>query len=186
MDWRPVLAGSAALPSSVPAAAVLGILLLEGGGHRAGTCLMIRLGCAPGSWCSCVTHQGHAHCWLLPSTQDSARPVRPPERLFMPWLPVSTWLLLPFTHSSFRGVKESICSSINSWDHSLQDIHNWGEKLLLILATFWLRRWRICLQCSRPGFGPWVGKIPWRREWQPTPAFLPGEFHGRRSLAGYI
>ena len=35
------------------------------------------------------------------------------------------------------------------------------------------------------GFNPWVGKIPWRREWQPTPEFLPGEFHGQRSLAGY-
>ena len=34
-------------------------------------------------------------------------------------------------------------------------------------------------------FSPWVGKIPWRREWQPTPVFLPGEFHGWRSLAGY-
>ena len=34
-------------------------------------------------------------------------------------------------------------------------------------------------------FDPWVGKIPWRRKWQPTPVFLPGEFHGQRSLAGY-
>ena len=33
-------------------------------------------------------------------------------------------------------------------------------------------------------FDPWVGKIPWRREWQPTPVFLPGEFHRQRSLAG--
>ena len=32
---------------------------------------------------------------------------------------------------------------------------------------------------------PWVWKIPWRREWQPTPIFLPGEFHGQRSLEGY-
>ena len=31
----------------------------------------------------------------------------------------------------------------------------------------------------------WVGKIPWRREWLPTPAFLPGEFHGQRILVGY-
>ena len=31
----------------------------------------------------------------------------------------------------------------------------------------------------------WVGKIPWRKEWIPTPVFLPGEFHGQRSLAGY-
>ena len=41
------------------------------------------------------------------------------------------------------------------------------------------------LQCKRPGFNPWVRKIPWRREWLPTPVFLPGEFHRQRSLAGY-
>ena len=29
-----------------------------------------------------------------------------------------------------------------------------------------------------PRFDPWVGKIPWRRKWQSTPVFLPGEFHG--------
>ena len=43
----------------------------------------------------------------------------------------------------------------------------------------------ICLQCGRPGFNPWVGKISWRRKWQSTPVFLPGESHGRRSLVGY-
>ena len=32
---------------------------------------------------------------------------------------------------------------------------------------------------------PGLGRIPWRREWQPTPGYLPGEFHGWRSLAGY-
>ena len=42
----------------------------------------------------------------------------------------------------------------------------------------------ICLQCRRPGFYPCVRKIPWRRKWQPTPVFLPGESHGRRSLVG--
>ena len=39
---------------------------------------------------------------------------------------------------------------------------------------------RICLQCRRPS-----RKIPWRRAWQLTAAFLPGEFHGQRSLVGY-
>ena len=34
-------------------------------------------------------------------------------------------------------------------------------------------------------FDPWVGKIPWRKEWQPIPAFLPGKCHGQRSLAGF-
>ena len=38
-------------------------------------------------------------------------------------------------------------------------------------------------QCRRCGSHPWVGKIPWRRAWCPTPVFLPGESHGQRSLA---
>ena len=36
-----------------------------------------------------------------------------------------------------------------------------------------------------PQVGSWVEKIPWRREWLPTPVILPGESHGQRSLAGY-
>ena len=44
---------------------------------------------------------------------------------------------------------------------------------------------RIPLQCRRPRFDPWVGKVLWRRAWQPTPGFLPGESHGQRSLVGY-
>ena len=37
----------------------------------------------------------------------------------------------------------------------------------------------------RHGFDPRVGKIPWRRKWQPTAVFLPRKSHGQRSLAGY-
>ena len=40
-------------------------------------------------------------------------------------------------------------------------------------------------QCRRLGFDPWVRKIPWRRNWQPTPVFLPGKSHGQRSLQSY-
>ena len=50
---------------------------------------------------------------------------------------------------------------------------------------WWLRWLSILLQRRRPGFDSWVGKSPWRREWQPTPVFLPGEFHPQRSLVGY-
>ena len=41
----------------------------------------------------------------------------------------------------------------------------------------WTGTWAnsICLQWGRPGLDPWVGKIPWRKEWQPTPVILPGE-----------
>ena len=43
------------------------------------------------------------------------------------------------------------------------------------------------LSCSvmRPGFDPWVKKILWRREWQPTPVFLLGKSHGQRSQGVY-
>ena len=45
-------------------------------------------------------------------------------------------------------------------------------------STYYCRRRRCRLN-------PWVRKIPWRRKWQPTPVFLPGETHGQRSLMGY-
>ena len=49
----------------------------------------------------------------------------------------------------------------------------------------WLSWQRICIQCERLGFNPCVGKIPWRREWLPTPIFWPGEFHGLYSPCGH-
>ena len=52
-----------------------------------------------------------------------------------------------------------------------------------------LPRWLIdkesACQYRRSGFDPWIQKIPWMREWQPTLVFLPGKFHGQGSLAGY-
>ena len=64
----------------------------------------------------------------------------------------------------------------NGWLWSL----NWLIHLLInsvtinLVPTMWglpwgLRCQRICLQCRRPGFNPSVGKMPWRRAWQPTP-----------------
>ena len=43
-----------------------------------------------------------------------------------------------------------------------------------------------CRRCRRYRFDPWVQKILWRRKWQPTPVFLPGEFHGQRSLQATV
>ena len=42
-------------------------------------------------------------------------------------------------------------------------------------------------QCRRQdvSFNPWVGKIPWRRAWLPTPVFFPGDSHGQRGQVGY-
>ena len=64
------------------------------------------------------------------------------------------------------------------------------EKIISGFATYlWasqvVQLIRTSCQCNRCRFDPWVGKIPWRRAWQPTPVFLPGEFFGRRSLVDY-
>ena len=68
----------------------------------------------------------------------------------------------------------------------------WGLKELDMteqLNNRWFSGKESACQCSRCrgcGFYPWVGNIPWRWAWQPTPVvFLPGEFHGQRSLAGH-
>ena len=42
-----------------------------------------------------------------------------------------------------------------------------------------------CRRCKRRRFDPWDGKILWSRKQQPIPVFLPGKFHGQRSLVGY-
>ena len=72
----------------------------------------------------------------------------------------------------------------------------WGHHTLWYEATYisvwgfprWLSSKESACQkrrCRRHWFDLWVGKIPWRRKWQPTPIFLPGKYHGQRSLAGY-
>ena len=48
----------------------------------------------------------------------------------------------------------------------------------------WLPKRHQCRKSKRLRFNPWVGKIPWRRAWQPMSIFLPGESHEQRSLAG--
>ena len=58
--------------------------------------------------------------------------------------------------------------------------------ILLLEEAFGCKHWyNICLQCGRPGFNPWVGKILWRRKWQHTPVLLPGKSHGQRSVVGF-
>ena len=60
--------------------------------------------------------------------------------------------------------------------------------LSLVSCTIRLPRWlsgkESTCQCRRLWLNPWVGKISWRRKWQPTPVFLPWKSHGQRSLAG--
>ena len=102
---------------------------------------------------------------------------------------------------SFFFILFSLCSSVciifcwsvytfaDSFFHCNFLLSPFSELLILVIILlglpWWLRQLRICLQCRRPRFNPWVRKIPWRREWLPTPGFLPGEFHGQKSLVGY-
>ena len=50
---------------------------------------------------------------------------------------------------------------------------------------WWLSDKESAYQRRRLRFNPWIGKIPWRRKWQPTLVFLPGKSHGQRGLIGY-
>ena len=54
----------------------------------------------------------------------------------------------------------------------------WAIHSSILRFPLWLSWLRICLLFGKPGFDPWVGKIPWRRERLPTPVFWPGEFQG--------
>ena len=62
-----------------------------------------------------------------------------------------------------------------------QGLASWSNLLQWCLPSG-SESWRVRLQCSRPGFDPWIRKIPWRRKWQPSPVFLPGKSHGQSSL----
>ena len=85
----------------------------------------------------------------------------------------------------FSGQSSAHESQPHPWENALEHTldRGWVWNLVLILGIQPAGKESAC-QCRRPGFDPWVGKIPWRRKWQPTPVFLPGESHGQRSLAG--
>ena len=55
----------------------------------------------------------------------------------------------------------------------------------VIFLPWWLISKESTYQCRKCWFDPWVENIPWRRKWQPTPVFLPGNSHEQRSLEGY-
>ena len=77
-------------------------------------------------------------------------------------------------------------SSCRIWIHTVEMNVKLISREQKILPR-WLSAQEPSCQCKRPRslrFDPWVGRIPWRRKWQPTPVFLPGKFHGQRSLAG--
>ena len=59
------------------------------------------------------------------------------------------------------------------------------EAITYMKLLWWLSGKEPTCHYRRCGFNPWVGKIPWRRTWQPASVFLPGKSYWQRSLAGY-
>ena len=89
-----------------------------------------------------------------------------------------------WTHWIFNYTKELMwivrlmISQLHSKNSYLLETH-----MRYIGLPLWLSGEESTCQCRRCGFDPWVGKIPWRRKWQPSPVFKPGESHGQRRLA---
>ena len=112
---------------------------------------------------------------------------------------LTVWPRLSYLTSMYLNVpiykmRKSQCSSLGGCDQNLEN---------LVIVKTWNRAWHMvgakyllhggpsgkeptcqCMRCKRLGFVPWVGKIPQRKAWQPTPIFLPGESHEQRSLVG--
>ena len=73
------------------------------------------------------------------------------------------------------------------WFLGWEDLPEMGQVThsSILWLPLWLRWLRICPQCRRAGFDPWVGKIPWRKAWPPIPVFWPRKCHGLYSLWGH-
>ena len=79
-----------------------------------------------------------------------------------------------------HGVAKS-WTQLSDFDFTSLRTYIWAPQIVLVVKspvqeTYDIQAFRL---------DPWVGKIPWRRAWPPTPVFLPGESHGQRSLEGY-
>ena len=119
---------------------------------------------------------------------------------FRDWLPLLNKMYTSFPHDSSFVFSTEYYSIVRMYCclfiHSSIEGHLVCFQVLIIIKKAVINihvQISVCLQCRGPGFDPWFGKIPWRKEWLPTPVFfffffftpvfLAGEFHGQRSLA---
>ena len=100
------------------------------------------------------------------------------ENLF--WKNINTWQELPFiVFLKLWSFKFEYIFEIEMFITVEQ------AKILTLVITLRAQKVKNPPTSRRPRFDPWAGQIPWRMEWQPTPLFLPEEFHGQRRLVGY-
>ena len=118
------------------------------------------------------SNPGLLHCrWILYQLSHKGSPR------------ILEWIAYPFSRGSswLRNRTGASCIAggfFTNWATYVTYFIYVLYNLIYILYTY-------LLQYRRPGFDSWVRKIPWRRKWQSTPVFLPGESHGQRNLAGY-
>ena len=137
-------------------------------------------------------------CYCFPLFSCIVHLIRPSYLLAILSNSAFSWVYLSLSPLPFTFLLSSaICKT--SRDNHFAFLHFFFCEMVLVTAsctmlwtsvhpasgTLSTRSDPICLQCWSPGIDPWVGKIPWRRKWQPTPVLLPRESHGQRSLVGY-
>ena len=108
-------------------------------------------------------------------------PVSGPQEKMMEFQHFTSGYFSPVNFSQWIRAGLFLCPKA-TWHHLGPRRAGWGIAAVLSVGASGKA---LACQCKRHGFNPWVGKIPWRRAWQPTPVLLPGESHGPRSLAGY-
>ena len=97
---------------------------------------------------------------------------------------LTRWMWVWENSGSWWWTGIACCDSWSRKESDTTERLNWTEHLfdvyLIVLAYPGGSVVKNRLQCRRHGFNPWVGKIPWRTKWQPTPILLPGKSHGQR------
>ena len=113
------------------------------------------------------------------------------SRLVIAFLPRGNCLFISWLQSPSVVILEpkKIKSVIYTYVHSFSDL-SLSLIIYKVMKVMLYISWDYAVICSLNSIywaplGSWVGKIPWRRKRQPTPVFLPGKFHGQRSLVGY-
>ena len=80
--------------------------------------------------------------------------------------------------------REAWCAAVHGVAQSQTWLSNWTTRNTTCFPSGASGEESACYS-KKLGFDPWVSKIPWRREWQPPPVFMPRESHGQRSLTDY-
>ena len=123
------------------------------------------------------------------SRQTLGPPPVPPPLIFTPSLPgVGGGLVSQIRLRSLKQLSQNLTAG--EWrlcvDPGLLDLESSFLSFHLVPAGAVIKNPPAKAGDVRDSFDPWLGKIRWRRKWQPTPVFLPGEAHGQRRLVGYI